>query len=109
MSLSKHIVAAVKSSGIITLERRSVKCVVPVLMCDSCLLNKKSTMQMVARCPLCVEENITILAAEVEYTNNGVDAACTDIDEMGELKAAPSVHKWGGGHASRKKEKRCMK
>jgi predicted sulfurtransferase len=84
-------------------------CGVPVLVCDYCLSNKSTTQTMVARCPLCVEENITIPAAEVEYTNNGVAAACADVDETGELKAAPSVLKWGGGHASRKKEKRRMK
>jgi predicted sulfurtransferase len=81
-------------------------CGVPVLMCDSCLSNK-SSQQMVARCPLCVEDNITVPVTEVEYTKNGV-AACA-VSGTGNLKAAPSVLKWGGGHASKKKEKQRMK
>jgi hypothetical protein len=78
------------------------------------------------RCPLCVEEGVTVPAEEVEYTDNGVrgklrsssfgeDAAfhegagttCKLINTKDDAhKAARSVLKWGGGHASRKKEKR---
>ena len=57
------------------------------------------------RCPLCVEEDITVPAVDVEYTNNGVGVR----GEKGDKKQAPSVLKWGGGHASEKKEKRKMK
>ena len=66
------------------------------------------------RCPLCVEEGVTVPAAEVEYTDNGVRhtgsaGAKGDTPEekgRGSGKAARSVLKWGGGHAAKKKEKR---
>ena len=77
-------------------------CGVPVLMCDSCMTTRSKE---VTRCPLCVEEDITVPAVDVEYTNNGVGVR----GEKGDKKQAPSVLKWGGGHASEKKEKRKMK
>jgi predicted sulfurtransferase len=83
-------------------------CGVPVLMCDTCMTAKKrkesddKTSRKMARCPLCVAQNITVPLEEVEYTNNGVKSKCKS--EQG--KAAPSVLKWGGGHASDKKLKR---
>jgi len=72
------------------------------------------------RCPLCVEEGVTVPANQVEYTDNGVRGR-TRTDSFSEgcegftssstethqaKKAAKSVLKWGGGHASKKKEKR---
>jgi predicted sulfurtransferase len=81
-------------------------CGVPVLMCDTCMSTKKrkdsDDQAKMARCPLCVDQNITVPLEEVEYTNNGVKSKCNS--EQG--KAAPSVLKWGGGHASEKKLKR---
>jgi predicted sulfurtransferase len=88
-------------------------CGVPVLMCDSCM-SKSKREDLVARCPLCVEENITVPAADVEFTDNGVsgrpvgDMSITGTDEPSK-KAAPSVLKWGGGHAKDKKMKKKMK
>jgi predicted sulfurtransferase len=76
-------------------------CGVPVLMCDSCMTTRNKE---VARCPLCVEQDITVPAADVEYTNNGVG-----VRKDGDQKQASSVLKWGGGHATEKKEKRKMK
>ena len=79
------------------------------------------------RCPLCIEEGVTVPAEEVEYTHNGVRGKLrsSSFDEGAGFdegfgtttckiknakddahKAARSVLKWGGGHASRKKEKR---
>ena len=73
------------------------------------------------RCPLCVEEGVTVPAEQVEYTDNGVrgrtnsfseggDASSistkTPASEANDKKAAKSVLKWGGGHATKKKEKR---
>jgi predicted sulfurtransferase len=88
-------------------------CGVPVLMCDACMAthkkNKKKKQDDVSKdqvpvlvkCPLCQEQGVTVRADEVEYTNNGVG---TVKDAKGG-KAAPSVLKWGGGHAHKKKEK----
>mmetsp|Transcript_7086 Transcript_7086/g.12551 ORF Transcript_7086/g.12551 Transcript_7086/m.12551 type:complete len:743 (-) Transcript_7086:469-2697(-) len=82
------------------------------------------------RCPLCVEEGVTVPAKDVEYTDNGVrgklrsssfsegggSGANTSEPADGQhgkqnkmdsnSKAAKSVLKWGGGHATKKKEKR---
>ncbi len=83
-------------------------CGVPVLVCDSCL-SRKSSGTEVLQCPLCVEEGITVPANELEYTKNGV-AVCSEANESSQSKkAAPSVLKWGGGHASQKKKQRKMK
>ncbi len=87
--------------------------------------DKTTEKKMRLRCPLCVEEGITVPAEEVEYTDNGVRGRLTrtadEMDEGGECatsaaanaayekkdnsKAAKSVLKWGGGHAAKKKEK----
>jgi predicted sulfurtransferase len=83
-------------------------CGVPVLMCDACMAThkknkkkqEKSKEAPLVKCPLCQEQGVTVRADEVEYTNNGVDVK----DVSG--KAAPSVLKWGGGHAHKKKEKK---
>ena len=97
-------------------------CGVPVLMCDSCMTVQKNNSRskgqgsdILVRCPLCVEENVTMRAEEVEWTDNGVrvcPSASTKITTNGshtslaDQKAAPSVLKWGGGHALGKKERR---
>jgi len=80
------------------------------------------------RCPLCIEEGVTVPAEDVEYTDNGVrgkprsssfaedggfdegyGAACKIVNAKDDThKAARSVLKWGGGHAARKKEKRKL-
>lgn len=91
-------------------KKKCLMCGVPVLMCDGCMSRSKRE-DLVARCPLCIEEKITVPAADVEYTNNGVSGRTLDgaDKEKPEQKAASSVLKWGGGHASDKKMKRKMK
>ena len=96
-------------------------CGVPVLMCDKCMSKKPDKdpeMRLSVRCPLCVEENVTVAASEVEFTDNGIRGKdpslharkSMGIDAAGlECKAAPSVLKWGGGHAAQKKFGRQMK
>ena len=81
-------------------------CGVPVLMCDSCLSSRNKDVKEVARCPLCIAEHITVPAADVEYTNNGVSVRG---DAISDQKRASSVLKWGGGHATEKKEQRKWK
>jgi hypothetical protein len=95
--------------------------------------DKTPGMELKVRCPLCVEENITILAKEVEYTANGIknktaaprDSAVVttskddnkhfDEEEDTKLpahqtaKAADSVLKWGGGHAKKSKQLKKFK
>lgn len=90
-------------------KKKCQMCGVPVLICDSCLSNKSTLESSMIRCPLCVEQNITVPADELEYTKNGV-AVCSEVSEtFSSSKAAPSVLKWGGGHASKKKKSRKMK
>jgi len=99
-------------------------------------LDKTPGKELMVRCPLCVEENITVLAKEVEFTNNGiknkaVQKSVTTSDEKTSTvtnggsepimvaenedkheapgKAADSVLKWGGGHANKKKERKEKK
>jgi hypothetical protein len=84
---------------------------------DSAISNNDNTHTI--RCPLCVEEGITVPAGQVEYTNNGVRGRTSSFSEgdqvsstptknhdLAHKKAAKSVLKWGGGHATEKKEKR---
>lgn len=111
-------------------KKKCLTCGVPVLMCEKCMSlkpDKTPGMELKVRCPLCVEENITVLAKEVEFTANGIknkivtapskaerprkfplehgrndsSDACETIGK--ESKAANSVLKWGGGHAIEKK------
>jgi predicted sulfurtransferase len=99
-------------------KKKCQTCGVPVLMCDSCMSKKKDISQQLVRCPLCVEEKITVPVAAVEYTDNGVsgrlslEAAESEdrpLHDDSKLKAASSVLKWGGGHASEKKQRRRLK
>mmetsp|Transcript_118587 Transcript_118587/g.332062 ORF Transcript_118587/g.332062 Transcript_118587/m.332062 type:complete len:598 (-) Transcript_118587:483-2276(-) len=94
-------------------------CGVPVLMCDRCLSKKPDKdpkTRLSVRCPLCVTENVTVPASEVEFTANGIKGKNPFFAEKGagesidgQKKAAESVLKWGGGHASKKKIGRQMK
>lgn len=144
-------------------KRKCYTCGVPVLLCDACMSlsssNKKKKKKKPkegadksgkevggkedgksaeverVRCPLCVEEGITVPAEDVEFTDNGIRGRCrassfsesgvedtfgavaidaekqkhANMDKgdskMTEGKAAKSVLKWGGGHAAKKKEK----
>lgn len=76
-------------------KKKCTMCGVPVLMCDSCMSSNKKN-KPILRCPLCVEQDITVPADNVEYTENGVSGKCEKIEE-GQQNVAPSVLKWGGG------------
>lgn len=82
-------------------------CGVPVLLCDSCMtkkIDKIEGMELKMRCPICVKENITVPASEVEFTNNGIKTKKDSVKNSSCVaKAAASVCKWGGGHAKTKK------
>jgi predicted sulfurtransferase len=86
-------------------KKKCTMCGVPVLMCNTCMSTTKK--DSILRCPLCVEEDITVPAADVQYTDNGVSGRPQNSSKDGEKKgkAASSVLKWGGGHAHGKKEK----
>jgi predicted sulfurtransferase len=101
-------------------KKKCTMCGVPVLMCTSCMSKKETNL--VLRCPLCVEQNINVPAADIEYTDNGVSGRLkvindpiieTDADstfnEVQKKVAAPSILKWGGGHAHTKKESKKEK
>jgi predicted sulfurtransferase len=98
-------------------KKKCYTCGVPVLMCEKCMSlkpDKTKGMELKVRCPLCVEENITVPASEVEFTENGVKSKKLDdgydvIDSEKKRKAADSVLKWGGGHAKNKKLQRIAK
>lgn len=102
-------------------KKKCSTCGVPVLMCDTCMSDKKKQSENSVRCPLCVEENVTVKVEEVEWTNNGLDIASSSMkkvapsmDESSKAtlcasKAAPSILKWGGGHAATKKDRRRFK
>lgn len=99
-------------------KKKCSTCGVPVLMCDKCMSSEFSRRSdILLRCPLCVEEGVTVRAEEVEWTNNGMDAISAEVKDGNEedqgtpnitdkKKVAPSVLKWGGGHAATKKDKR---
>ncbi len=82
-------------------------------MCEQCMSTKPDKtpgMELKVRCPLCVEENITVPAADIEFTDNGVKNKKLDNGGKDQKRrAADSVLKWGGGHAKDKKEKRKLK
>jgi predicted sulfurtransferase len=101
-------------------KKKCSTCGVPVLMCDKCMSlkpDKTPGMELKVRCPLCVEENITVLANEVEFTDNGIKSKALqssssetkDDEQTAKGKAADSVLKWGGGHANKKKQLKKMK
>jgi predicted sulfurtransferase len=122
-------------------KKKCLTCGVPVLMCEKCMSlkpDKTPGMELRVRCPICLEENITVLAKEVEFTENGIKnkafTTTTTANRTGEFsvgpgrddgsdkyettkkenkannalclssKAANSVLKWGGGHATEKKK-----
>lgn len=107
-------------------KKKCSTCGVPVLMCDKCMSDKKSTEATMIRCDLCIEQNVTVNVNEVEYTNNGMTTKVVHDSVVQQpakgdqqhhhqassrsattnRKAAPSVLKWGGGHATIKKDKR---
>lgn len=105
-------------------KKKCSTCGVPVLMCDKCMSqrpDKTPGMELKVRCPLCVAENITVLASEVEFTANGIKGKVkadsskssrkgkTEDETKATGRAAESVLKWGGGHANEKKQLKKMK
>ena len=101
-------------------KKKCCTCGVPVLMCDKCMSlkpDKTPGTQLKVRCPLCVSENITQPACEVDWTANGIKSAAAaassgkndETNSSNNKKAAGSVLKWGGGHASNKKLGRKVK
>ena len=75
-------------------------CGVPVLCCEACLSSTTANITTrPLRCPLCMEQNTTVAAHDVVYTNKGVTAAEAIPLKPGTTsrepaaKAAPSVCK----------------
>jgi predicted sulfurtransferase len=92
-------------------KKKCIMCGVPVLLCDACLtkkVDKTPGQELKMRCRICVQENITVPASEVEFTKNGMatkkDVRAKDGDPT--VRVAASVCKWGGGHATGKKQER---
>jgi hypothetical protein len=84
--------------------------------CQSLKPDKDPQKMMSVRCPLCVDENVTVPASEIEFTANGIKSKdpLSDRKQREESvpqseKAAESVLKWGGGHAAKKKFEKKMK
>jgi len=107
-------------------KKKCFTCGVPVLLCDKCMskkFDKTIELMLKVRCPLCMEENITVPASKVEFTDNGVKSKIGNTPDIllnkdnknknntpaQKQKAAASVCKWGGGHAKQKKFARKMK
>eukprot|EP00536_Pseudo-nitzschia_multiseries_P009977 jgi/Psemu1/202126/e_gw1.291.35.1 len=93
-------------------KKKCLTCGVPVLMCEKCMSlkpDKTPGMELKVRCPLCVEEGVTVLANELELTANGIKNKKAIIMSCESVKAAGSVLKWGGGHAIKKKKMKKMK
>ncbi|KNC86901.1 hypothetical protein SARC_00946 [Sphaeroforma arctica JP610] len=104
-------------------KKKCYTCGVPVLMCSACCTlkpDKTPGKELTVRCPLCVQQNITVPAADVQLTDNGVGVSISKKTKSdggrnrtngkeGEGKSAPSVCKWGGGHAVDKKKTRAVK
>eukprot|EP00798_Chlamydomonas_sp_ICE-L_P013506 gene13506-19365_t len=92
-------------------KKKCYTCGVPVLMCTLCLCakpDKTPGRELEVRCPLCKEDNITVPASDVDLTENGVGVrAVGQGAQAGAGGVAPSVLKWGGGHAAKKKEGRA--
>jgi predicted sulfurtransferase len=89
-------------------KKKCFTCGVPVLMCEKCMSlkpDKTPGMELKVRCPLCVAENITVPASEVEFTANGIKGKVGESqrNKKEQKMAASSVLKWGGGHAAKKK------
>lgn len=104
-------------------KKKCCMCGVPVLMCPDCCTKRVDKVKegeevgarernLRMRCPLCVQENITVPAADVEFTDNGVhtkqkrSSSSSGTGGGGEGGAAKTVCKWGGGHAKTKKRSR---
>jgi predicted sulfurtransferase len=94
-------------------KKKCATCGVPVLVCATCLSKKVASVDNIAlRCPLCVEQGVTIPATDVEWTKNGTQVVVNAAKSLADAtppkpaKAAPTVLKWGGGHAAMKKTRR---
>jgi hypothetical protein len=108
-------------------KKKCKMCGVPVLLCQDCCtrrVDKLPEFDLKMRCPLCVLQHITVPAAEVDFTDNGVhtkqsrrgsSSSSSSSAEGGAGQGAPqggggaaakTVCKWGGGHAKSKKRSR---
>ena len=90
-------------------KKKCSTCGVPVLMCNVCMTNdtttqnneqvhatKKDSQQEkvhtnLIRCPLCVEENVTVRAEEVDWTNNGMTVRCSLSSNTTESRSSSST------------------
>ena len=79
-------------------------------MCDSCMSlkpDKTPGKELSVRCPLCVEENITVAAVDTEWIDNGKKATVTVNDDRTSTSTKQiTTLKWGGGHSKKKQEKK---
>lgn len=94
-------------------KKKCCTCGVPILVCERCCSTKKEQIRKSGKCPICIEENITVPVTDVAYTNNGkqtkllMDAQQNTVnvntsDFIGVPRASCTVLKWGGGHGSNK-------
>ena len=86
-------------------KKKCCTCGVPILVCDHCCSTKKEEIRTQAKCPLCIEEDITVPVTEVAYTNNGKQTKLildpkANVDGSAIPKSSNTVLKWGGGHGS---------
>eukprot|EP01134_Creolimax_fragrantissima_P005197 CFRG5197T1 len=109
-------------------KKKCFTCGVPVLMCSACCSlkpDKTPGKELSVRCPLCIEQNITVPAADLDLTENGIGVTSKgqrgkkigatlpskvgkDTSESVPGNIAPSVCKWGGGHGADKKKQRAF-
>jgi len=106
-------------------KKKCYTCGVPVLMCDGCMSlkpDKTPGKELSVRCPLCVDEGITVPAADTEWVDNGKKStssagfssatssdgkrAAADMQEQ--PKSSSTTLKWGGGSSKKKQEKKAM-
>ena len=88
-------------------KKKCCTCGVPILVCDTCLSTPASRESLLkAQCSLCVEEDITVPASALAYTQNGIQAKVLLATDA---KAASTVLKWGGGHGQSKQQPRSCK
>lgn len=69
-------------------KKKCLTCGVPVLMCEKCMSlkpDKTPGMELKVRCPLCVEEGVTVLANELELTANGIKNKVVSASDSGAI------------------------
>ena len=86
-------------------KKKCKTCEVPVLVCESCCTARadkaeEKEAQLRMRCPLCVEEGVTVLASELQLTDNGRRSDTSQMSEGGG-KASKTVLKWGASQGKK--------